>query len=146
MNQGIDYIGITTVFYCHDGKGNLLLHKRTGRCRDEQGRWDAGGGSLRFHETFIHGVKREIEEEYCCKPKKLQFVGVNNVLRKHNGIQTHWVAVIFAAKVNPEEVKIGVPTKMEQIGWFKPNNLPKPLHSMYLTHLEFLKRKRIHGI
>lgn len=51
MRQGFDYIGVTTVFYCHDGKGNLLLHKRSQTCRDEKGRWDCGGGALKFGET-----------------------------------------------------------------------------------------------
>jgi len=29
MISGIDYIGITTPFYCNDGKGNFLFHKRS---------------------------------------------------------------------------------------------------------------------
>ena len=52
LKRGIDYIGVTVVFYCHDGAGRLLLHKRSVACRDEQGRWDVGGGSMEFGETF----------------------------------------------------------------------------------------------
>ncbi|MBI4225705.1 NUDIX domain-containing protein [Candidatus Roizmanbacteria bacterium] len=139
MKQGIDYIGVTCVFYCHDGKGNLLLHKRSQMCRDEKGRWDCGGGAMKFGETFEQTVRREVKEEYDCKISKLNFVGINNVVRNHESKKTHWIAILFTAEVNPDDVKIGVPAKMEKIGWFKPNKLPKPLHSMFLTHLQFVK-------
>ncbi len=52
MKKGIDYIGVTCVFYCHDGKGKLLLHKRSENCRDEKGRWDCGGGAMELGETL----------------------------------------------------------------------------------------------
>ena len=140
MKQGVDYIGVTCVFYCHDGEGNLLLHKRSNKCRDEKGRWDCGGGAMKFGETFEQTVRREIKEEYCTEIKKLRLVGVSNVLRKHSGKLTHWIAVLFAVQLNPKKVKIGDSEKMDKIGWFKPNNLPKPLHSMFLTHLEYVKK------
>ncbi len=65
LKKGVDFIGITCVFYCHDGKGKLLLHKRSKNCRDEVGRWHVGGGSMEFGEDFEETVKREIKEEYC---------------------------------------------------------------------------------
>lgn len=143
MEQGIDFIGITCVFYCHDGKGNLLLHKRSQKCRDEKGKWDCGGGAMKFGETFEQTVRREVVEEYKCQIKNLNFVGVNNVIRKNEGRKTHWIAVLFAVQLDPKKVKIGVPEKMDEIGWFKPNKLPKPLHSMYLTHLEYVKKAKV---
>ena len=143
MKQGLDYIGVTCVFYCHDGKGNLLLHKRSNKCRDEKGRWDCGGGAMKVGETFEQTVRREVKEEYCTVVKKLQLAGVSNVLRKQQGKLTHWIAVLFAAQVNPEKVKIGDPEKMEKIGRFKPNKLPKPLHSMFLTHLKYVKETKV---
>ena len=27
LRKGVDFIGVTCVFYCHDGQGNLLLPK-----------------------------------------------------------------------------------------------------------------------
>ena len=140
MKKGIDYIGITVCFYCHDGKGNLLLQKRSSNCRDEQGAWDCGGGSMNFGETFEEAVRREIKEEFCCVPQELHFSGVQNVLRMNNSVQSHWIAVIFAARLNPNEVAIGDPDKMEEIQWFRLNSLPTPLHSMYLQHFQYAKK------
>ena len=140
MKKGVDYIGVTCVFYCHDGKGNLLLHKRSQKCRDEKGRWDCGGGAMKFGESFEQTMKREVKEEYCCNIEKLVPVGFNNVIRNEGKVKTHWIAILYAAKVDSRKVKIGNTSKLEKIGWFKPNKLPVPLHSMYLIHLESVKK------
>lgn len=66
MKAGIDYIGITTPFYCNDGKGNFLLHKRSNNCRDEHGTWDMGGGKVELGEILEEAVLREVLEEYNC--------------------------------------------------------------------------------
>jgi 8-oxo-dGTP diphosphatase len=140
LRKGVDFIGVTCVFFCHDGKGNLLMHKRSQKCRDEQGKWDTGCGSMEFGETFEQTVKREIKEEYCVTPKNLRQVGVFNVLRKNDKTQTHWIKVLFVAQVDPKKVKIGEPDKMENLQWFKSNRLPKPLHSQLKKDLERLKK------
>lgn len=140
MKKGFDYIGVTVCFYCYDGKGNLLLQKRNKNTRDEHDTWDCGGGSVQFGETFEGAVRRELKEEYCCRPFELHFAGVNNVLRKHKGIQTHWVCLIYAVKVDPKKIKIGEPDRIDEIGWFSKSKLPKPLHSMYLTHFRFAEK------
>lgn len=140
MKKGVDYIGVTVVFYCHDGKGNLLLQKRSQNCKDEKGRWDCGGGSVEVGESFEEAVKREIMEEYCAVPKSLQFTGVNNVIRDNEGEKTHWVALLFSAELDRKKVKIGDPEKIDEINWFSINNLPQPQHSMLLTHLNFVKK------
>jgi ADP-ribose pyrophosphatase YjhB (NUDIX family) len=44
-------------------------------CRDEQGMWDGGGGGLKFGEKIEDAVVREIKEEYCATPKKIEFLG-----------------------------------------------------------------------
>lgn len=48
--RGIDHIGVSVSFIIHDGNGNIMLHKRGQQARDEQGRWDVGGGALEFDE------------------------------------------------------------------------------------------------
>jgi 8-oxo-dGTP pyrophosphatase MutT (NUDIX family) len=60
MKIGFDYVGITTPFFCHDGKGNLLMHKRSKECRDEPGRWETGSGKLEFKVSLEENVLREV--------------------------------------------------------------------------------------
>lgn len=95
---------------------------------------------MEFGETFEQAVRREIREEYSCDVLDLKFLGINNVLRKNGDVDTHWITLIFAAQVASEKVRIGEPDKMKELGWFKPDNFPKPQHSMLLEHLEFVKK------
>lgn len=143
MKKGIDYIGVTVVFYCHDGKGNLLLNKRSSQCRDEVGRWDCGGGAMKHGETFEEAVRREVKEEYCCDIIKLDYVTTNNVIRKQKGIKTHWIAILFACQVDLKQVGIGDPEKMEEIGWFALDKIPRPVHSMFKKHLKDVQKAGI---
>ncbi|MBX4211464.1 MAG: NUDIX domain-containing protein [Candidatus Yanofskybacteria bacterium] len=143
MKKGVDYIGVTCVFFCHDGKGNFLLHKRSSNCRDEIGNWDSGGGALEFGEDFETGVLREIKEEYGADVVDLKFLGVSNVLRKNGDEKTHWIALLYTAQVNPQQVKIGEPQAMDEIGWFTKDNFPTPLHSQLLRHFEYVKQANL---
>lgn len=126
---GIDYIGITTPFYCNDGKGNFLLHRRSQSCRDERGRWDTGSGQLEFGLTPEENVLKEVFEEYGCKGFIQEPLPPHSIFRKHQGVDTHWLAIPFFIKVNPQEVKVNEPAKIDEIKWFILDNLPKPLHS-----------------
>lgn len=126
---GINHIGVTMNFYCMDGKGKILLHKRGKGCRDEIGRWDNGGGQLEFGETPEHGVLREVKEELGCKAEILEQLPAISAIRVQNGIKTHWLAIGFIVKVDPKKVKIMEKDKIADIGWFTLDNLPRPLHS-----------------
>lgn len=131
MNIGLDYIGISTPFYCNDGKGNFLLHKRSAHCRDEQGRWDSGGGKLDFGVSVEENVLREIKEEYGCTGEIQERAPTHDIFRESGGVKTHWLAVPFFVKVNPAEVRINEPHKMDEIGWFRLDALPDPLHTAF---------------
>lgn len=129
MKIGFDYVGVTTPFYCHDGKGNLLMHKRSNQCRDEHCRWDTGSGKLEFNLSTEENVLQEVLEEYGCKGQIEEQLPAHDIFREHNGVKTHWIAVPFFIKVNPADVKNGEPHKIEEIGWFTIDNFPKPLHT-----------------
>jgi 8-oxo-dGTP diphosphatase len=137
MEIGIDYIGITTPFYCNDGKGNFLLHRRSVNTRDEHGRWDTGSGKLDFGVDLQENVLREVMEEYGCRGEIQEQLPVHSVFRQLNGKTTHWIAIPFFVKVNPDEVKNNEPHKIDEIGWFRLDSLPSPLH----TGLEFAMKK-----
>jgi len=140
FKKGIDYIGVTIMAFCHDGKGKFVMHKRSNNARDEHGRWDIAAGALEFGETFEESIKREIKEEYCCDVLELKRINVYNALREHNGQKTHWVGIAFLAKIDPKQVRIGEPEKMDDIGWFTPDSLPSPLHSQFFQNWEIVKK------
>ena len=144
MKPGIDYVGVSTPFYCNDGKGNFLFHKRSKNCRDEQGRWDPGSGQLEFGITLEENVLKEVAEEYGCTGIIQERLPAHDIFREHNGIKTHWVAIPFFIQVSPEEVKNNEPEKIDEIGWFTLDNLPEPLHTGFQFTLtkfpEFFKK------
>lgn len=141
--RGVDHIGVACVFFCHDGQGNILLHKRSQTCRDEQGCWDNGGGALEFGEDFTEAVRREVKEEYCVDAQEIHFLTASNVLRQNGTMITHWVALIFAVRIDPKGVRIGEPKKMDDIGWFNPKNFPAPLHSQLLRHFTHVEQAEV---
>jgi 8-oxo-dGTP diphosphatase len=129
--------GITTVFFCHDGKGKVFLTKRSKNARDEHGKWDPGGGGLKQGVTLVDNVKREIQEEYgIASPKSIDFIGYRDVFRVQNGIDTHWLAMDFAVLVDPSEVRVCEPDLVDDSGWFTLDKLPQPLHSQFGIFLE----------
>ena len=129
MIKGVDYPGISIVYFCHDGKGNFVMHKRGKNCRDEHGRWDIGGGGLKLHDSVEDTLKREIMEEYCANVLEFEFLGYRDVHRQHAGESTHWIALDFKVLVYTEQVKNGEPHKFEEIKWFTLDKLPKKMHS-----------------
>ena len=139
MEKGIDYTGIAVSFYCHDGKGNFVTHRRTQNCRDEWGRWDFGGGGLKFNEKLEDGVIREVEEEYGTKPIQIEFMGTDEVFRTHEGKNTHWISFRYKVLVDRDSVKNNEPEKHDALMWVTLDNLPSPLHSQSAASLEKYK-------
>jgi len=129
MKAGIDFIGITTPFFCHDGQGNFILHKRSNQCRDERGFWDVGSGKLEFGQTLEESVLREVKEEYGCIGIIQNQLPPYTLLRTHEGVKTHWIAIPFLILVDPKKMKNNDPDKITEVGLFSLLKLPKPLHS-----------------
>ncbi len=141
MEKGIDYIGNTVVYCCHDGKGNVLLAKRSKNSRDEQGRWDIGGGGIEFGDTVENTLRKEIKEEYCTDILQYEFLGYRDVHRETNGKRTHWIALDFKVLVDGKKVKIGEPHKFDALEWFTLEKLPSPIHSQFPKFIELYKDK-----
>ena len=139
LRRGVDYIGVNVVFWCHDKEGRVLMQKRSQKCRDEQERWECGGGSMEFGETFESAIRREVMEEFGTEPIEIEYVSTENVLREHDGRRTHWIKNMHWVLVDPEKVRVGDPEKMDEIGWFSLDNLPEPLHSQILLEVKIMK-------
>lgn len=132
LRRGIDHIGVAVNSIIHDGKGNILLMKRGQQARDERGRWDICGGALEFGESIDEAVARELMEELCTVPLDIVFLAAGDAHRvNHDKNKTHWVWLMHAVKVDPKTVKIGEPHKIDEINWFKADNLPSPRHSQF---------------
>ena len=129
MLPGVDYTGVSIGFLCHDGQGNFLFHKRSKHCRDEQGKWDWGGGKMEFGETIEQALRREIKEEYGC-----DVFSIDEVLRpvdwvnEIGGKLSYWVILHHIVRVNRDEVKNNEPRSIDEIGWFTLDTLPTPMH------------------
>lgn len=128
MKAGIDYIGVITPFFCHDGKGNWLFYKRGNESKDEQGKWDCSGGTLKFGEQPLEGALRKLKSQYGVEPLNHEQLSACSILIDIEGKPTHWLAVPFVFRVNRDQVKTGEPEKMSEIGWFTLGELPIPLH------------------
>lgn len=141
MQKGFDYVGVSTVYFCHDGQGNYVLQKRSERCRDEHGKWDCGGGGLEFGLPVEENLRKEIMEEFGATILNIEFLGVRDVHREHLGRQTHWIALDYKVEVDPQSVINAEPDKIDQIGWFKLDSLPEGLHSQLPVFLEKHRHK-----
>jgi 8-oxo-dGTP pyrophosphatase MutT (NUDIX family) len=134
--RGFSFIGVSAVALVHDGQGRVLLQKRGLQARDERGRWDLCGGAIEFGDTIEDTIHRELQEELCVVPLEMQFLTAYDAHRRLAGSQSHWVAVVYAVKVDPLSVRIGEPHKIEAIGWYRAATLPTPLHSQFAKSFE----------
>lgn len=136
MQKGIDFIGVSVVFMCHDGQGHVLMQKRGKNTRDEHETWDFGGGALEFDSTVEEGLKKEIQEEYCTSVLNHEFLGFRDVHREHQGKKTHWIALDYKVLVDRAQVANGEPHKFDEIGWFTLKTLPAKMHSQMPVFLK----------
>lgn len=91
-HKGISFVGVGTVFFCHDGNGRFLMSKRSKQCRDEQGKWEIAGGGLKWGITAEDNIRREIKEEFDADAKIIDFMGYRDVFRTlDDGTPTHWL-------------------------------------------------------
>lgn len=136
-HKGISFVGVTTTFLCHDGKGSFFMAKRSQNARDEQGNWDTGAGGLKWGQSAEENVRREVKEEYGADPLEVTFLGYDDVFRNlQDGTPTHWLALRFLVLVDRSQVSICEPDAHDEGDWFTVDNLPNPLHSQLIPFLE----------
>lgn len=64
-------------------------------------------------------VGREVWEEYSVEPLEGTTLDVRNVLRENP--LSHWVAVVFAIKVDPDRVSMDEPHTFDRLDWISPD-------------------------
>lgn len=136
MKRGQDYTGVSVVYFCHDGAGNVLMSKRSIKCRDEHGMWDIGGGGLETHDSVEGTLRREIKEEYCTDVLDFEFLGFREVHRGEGDAKTHWIALDYKVLIDREKAANGEPEKFDAVDWFRLDRLPTPLHSQFPFFLD----------
>lgn len=144
MIKGIDYIGVSVVYFCHDGQGNVVMAKRSQNARDEQGRWDIGGGGVEFGENVEAALRKEIKEEYNADVLSFEFMGYRDVHRDHNGAKTHWITLDFKVLVDVSDLKTNEPHKFDEVKLFPIKDMikdPNRVHSQLPEFLEKYKDK-----
>jgi 8-oxo-dGTP pyrophosphatase MutT (NUDIX family) len=144
MQKGIDFVGVSVVYFCHDGQGKFVMHKRSNQARDEHGKWDIGAGGLEVEDSIEQTLKKEIEEEYATEVRSYEFLGIRDVFRQNpDGSRTHWVALDHKVLVDPAKVKNGEPHKFDEVKWFTWSDLPaeNELHSQLPIFLEKYKNR-----
>ncbi len=143
LKKGVDHTGVAIVYFCHDGKGNFVMAKRSTNARDEHGMWDIGAGGLEFGETVDETIRKEIMEEYCTDVLDYEFLGYRDVHRDHDGKKTHWIGLDFKVRVDPTKVKNGEPHKFDEVKWFILDKLPENLHSQLPNFFRLYGKKLI---
>lgn len=141
-HKGVSYVGVATSFLCYDKNGEFVMARRAQSARDEQGKWDQGGGGLKHGVTLEENVRREVVEEYGAQPQKITFIGFSEVFRVlDNSTLTHWITFHHAVLVDKEEVRINEPESFDEIGWFTLDVLPSPLHSQQEPFFDKYKKE-----
>jgi 8-oxo-dGTP pyrophosphatase MutT (NUDIX family) len=141
MKAGIDFTGVAVSVYCHDKDGYFLFHKRSENCRDERGTWNNGGGKLEFGESPEETLKRELSEEYGCSGSIEEALPPQSFLQVlPDGTKKHWIILPYIVLVDRLEAKMNEPESMTEIGWYKLNELPSPLHAGTKEDLAALER------
>ena len=133
---GKEFTGVAIAFICHDGNGNILLAKRSAGARDEHGCWELPAGGLKFGEKVTDALAREVQEEFLTTIKTQEFLGYRDLLRMQNGVPTHWLVLDFLVEVDKDSVRIGEPSKCDEICWVRYGEWPAPMHSAFSASIE----------
>lgn len=116
MKEGIDYpgVGVGAAIINRDRK--LFLAQRGEMAKNERGKWEVPGGSLKFGERMAETAVREMEEEYGIEVEVVEHLRTkDHIIPKEN---QHWVAVSYLCRLIRGEPTILEKHKCSRIGWF----------------------------
>lgn len=115
--------------------GKVLLARRAAGLR--AGKWDLPGGFIELDETAEEALVREVREEVGCE---IRLHGVLGVFREVTGAYGPSINIHFRASALSEPR----PTdEVSEVGWFGPEELPRPDEFAFENDLQALERWRI---
>ena len=125
MKAGIDYIGVGCGALIINDEGEFSLQKRGSASKNEAGFWSKPGGAVEYGEKVEGAVIREIKEELGIDIELVKLMGfTNHIIESEN---QHWISFNFLAKIVGGTPKNLEPNKIEEVRWFKLNELPEKL-------------------
>ncbi len=123
--KGKDYIGVGGGVLILNDLDEALLMKRGGNVRNESGWWSKPGGGVKFGETAIKAMKREILEEIGVEIKIIGYLPhTDHIIEAEN---QHWASFNFIAHIISGEPQNREPEKCDAIEWFALDNLPEKI-------------------
>ena len=123
-------------FFCHDGQGNYLFHRRGAACRDNAGKWCPGAGGVERDESLHEALKREIMEEYGVVPLEIEYL--DHCLHL-SGEDDAFSIYSYRVRVDPNLVTVGEPDMNDGNDWFRLSCLPA-LEDMHDGMKEVMER------
>lgn len=116
MKVGLDYIGVSAGAVIRNGEGRYFLARRSNGARDDHGKWEFPGGTIKFYETREQAAKRNIAEKHGFNIAIDEPLGVYDVIDEGN--RDHWISTTYLCHVVNGEAHIMQPDKCAEIGWF----------------------------
>ena len=123
MRDRIPFVGVGCVVV---RGGKLLL------VRNQRGFWSTPGGHLDFGESPDVCAARETLEETGVSVTKVEFVAITNDILADVG--KHYLTVWMRGDADDVPAHIGDAAEINELGWFSPDALPRPLH-LYFQNL-----------
>jgi 8-oxo-dGTP diphosphatase len=114
MEEKIKILQKCILFY----KDKLLIIQRD--IKDTNGgKWDFPGGNLDFLEEMNHAIKREIKEETGLIVKKIEKIGMNEIIVKEK--RKHFLLFFYKTKVDTDKIKLS--KEHQDYKWINPSDL-----------------------
>lgn len=108
-----------------DGKGNILLQKRT-----DDGKWGYHGGAVEIDESVEEALVREVREELNIEIDEVELFGVYSGASYHhvypNGDETSCIDIVYTCHKYHGEIKLQE-EEVVKIEWFNKDTLPDNL-------------------
>lgn len=138
--QGKDYIGVGGGVLILNDQGDVLLIKRGKGVRNESGWWSKPGGGVKFGETAIEAMKREMKEELDIEIEITGYLPHTDHIIVSEG--QHWASFNFVAHIIKGEPKNMEPDKCDAVKWFSLDHLPEKLTHTTIEPIENYITKR----